>query len=85
MTKSKKKESQDLKYHSLTDTDFNTNFYVYANLKSKEMLNNIYGMSVSNPLNNEYVFNGEESRTIERNIIYNDTDSIKVLNHDRGC
>lgn len=36
-------------------------------LKSKEMINSVYGMSVTNPLRDEYVFDGTEWGTIESN------------------
>lgn len=36
-------------------------------LKSKEMINSVYGMSVTNPLRDEYVFDGVEWGTIESN------------------
>src|SRR5699024_1069564 len=36
-------------------------------LKSKEMINSVYGMSVTNPLRDEYIFDGEEWGTIESN------------------
>lgn len=97
-------------------------------LKSKEMINSVYGMSVTNPLRDEYVFNGDEWGTIESNpvelfdmleqhnesknrflyyiwgifvtayarrnlftgihavqddYVYSDTDSIKLLNHEK--
>lgn len=36
-------------------------------LKSKEMINSVYGMSVTNPLRDEYIFDGEEWGTVESN------------------
>lgn len=36
-------------------------------LKSKEMINSVYGMSVTNPLRDEYIFDGKEWETIESN------------------
>lgn len=36
-------------------------------LKSKEMINSVYGMSVTNPLRDEYVFDGKEWETLESN------------------
>ena len=36
-------------------------------LKSKEMINSVYGMSVTNPLRDEYIFDGTEWGTVESN------------------
>lgn len=36
-------------------------------LKSKEMINSVYGMSVTNPLRDEYIFDGAEWGTVESN------------------
>lgn len=36
-------------------------------LKSKEMINSVYGMSVTNPLRDEYVFDGDTWETVESN------------------
>lgn len=36
-------------------------------LKSKEMINSVYGMSVTNPLRDEYIFDGVEWSTVENN------------------
>jgi hypothetical protein len=36
-------------------------------LKSKEMINAVYGMSVTNPLRDEYIFDGEQWGTVESN------------------
>lgn len=36
-------------------------------LRSKEMINSVYGMSVTNPLRDEYLFDGEQWETIESN------------------
>lgn len=36
-------------------------------LKSKEMVNAVYGMSVTNPLRDEYIFDGEQWGTVESN------------------
>lgn len=36
-------------------------------LKSKEMINSVYGMSVTNPLRDEYLFDGVQWETVESN------------------
>lgn len=36
-------------------------------LKSKEMINSVYGMCVTNPLRDEYIFDGEQWETVESN------------------
>lgn len=46
-------------------------------LKSKEMINSVYGMSVTNPLRDEYIFTGETWETDEPNPV----ELMEMLDH----